>query len=535
MVKYKIRNYFCTLISNPKINKLKPERKKGKARKLIRKYHKWPSIIVALFILIFAISGIVMNHRSFFSGVDVSRTYLLDDYQYRNWNNSSLRSAVEISLDSILLYGDMGIWRTDRNFSFFEDFNNGFPEGIDNRKVFRMLQLSNGELFAGTLFGLFYFDFKKGNWIKIDVPVHDERITDLLEIDDTFYVLTRSYLLKSISDGKKGQFEIITLAPPENYKNEEGLFKTLWVIHSGEIGGTAGKLFIDFIGLMFVFLTLTGIIYWLFPKWIKKRKKNEKAIKQIVSINRFSFTWHNKIGVWVVGFLIISTFTGMFLRPPLLIAIANSNVGKIPFTILDSENPWYDKLRRIMYDGERGVLMVGTNQGFYLADTELKSDLKYIYPQPPVSVMGINVLENEGHGNYLVGSFNGLFLWNPELEQIVDVMNPNQDYQPKTAGSPLSDNMIAGYIEVDKLIVVADYNTGAMSLSGENSFPEMPLEIIEQSPMSLWNLALEFHTGRYYKFIFGNLYILFIPLFGILMLTILISGFWLWWKLYRKK
>ncbi len=224
----------------------------------------------------------------------------------------------------------------------------------------------------------------------------------------------------------------------------------------------------------------------------------------------------------------------MFLRPPLLISIANARVGKIPFTILDSPNPWYDKLRRIIYDKEKDKLLIGTNEGIYLADAKLKTALKPVYPQPPISVMGINVFENLGNGNYLVGSFNGLFLWNPDNRMLFDVYNPKANVQINQGGSPLSENMTAGYIEIGNRQYVFDYNHGVESLNRLPKFPEIPDKILNQSPMSLWNFALEFHTGRYYSFLFGKLYILFIPLFGLTMLLILITGFWLWWVIYRR-
>jgi uncharacterized iron-regulated membrane protein len=61
-------------------------------------------------------------------------------------------------------------------------------------------------------------------------------------------------------------------------------------------------------------------------------------------------------------------------------------------------------------------------------------------------------------------------------------------------------------------------------------FPNMPEEIIKASPMSLWNLALEIHTGRIYKLFLGDFYILFIPLSGLTIIFILVTGFILWWR-----
>lgn len=500
----------------------------------LRKYHKWPSIVLSLFVLIFAVSGIVMNHRSLFSSVDVPRKYLLDDHKYKNWNNAAVKSACKLSPDSILIYGNIGIWLTDSSLNNFTDFNNGFPKGIDNRKIFKLYYTKKGNLYAGTLFGLAHFNFDSKEWLSVEIPVHDQRVVDLMEKNDSLFVLTRSFLLASPDIPGKLNFKKYTLPAPENYQNNEGLFKTLWVTHSGEIAGFSGKLFVDFIGLVFIFLTLSGLIYWLFPKWIKKRKQKDKEVSSIVKVNRFSLKWHNKIGVWIAIFLVITTLTGMFLRPPLLITIANVKVGKIPFSILDSPNPWYDKLRRIIYDKKNDRFLIGTNQGVYLVDSRLNSLLKPAYPQPPISVMGINVFDKLGEGNYLVGSFNGLFIWNPDFGRLMDIYNPQNNVQTNKGGSPLSENMTAGFIDLGSQQFVFDYNRGVEAMQKFAQFPEMPDQIRNQSHMSLWNLALEFHTGRYYNFLLGSLYILFVPLFGLTMLLILITGFWLWWRIYRK-
>jgi len=136
----------------------------------------------------------------------------------------------------------------------------------------------------------------------------------------------------------------------------------------------------------------------------------------------------------------------------------------------------------------------------------------------------------------LVGSFNGLYLWNPFHGWMIDYFSPGNAVVVNPSGPPLGDNMTAGAIKVGKRNqYVFDYNRGVVRLAGSIPFPAMPDDVIEKSPMSLWNLALEFHTARYYSFLFGNLYILFIPLFGLTMIVILLTGFWLWWKSFRRK
>jgi hypothetical protein len=53
-------------------------------------------------------------------------------------------------------------------------------------------------------------------------------------------------------------------------------------------------------------------------------------------IFKFNLKWHNLSGSWLIVVLLLTTLTGIFLRPPLLITIANSRVGKIPYSILDN-------------------------------------------------------------------------------------------------------------------------------------------------------------------------------------------------------
>src|SRR5512138_893932 len=123
--------------------------------KFFRKYHKWLGIVFTVFILFFAVSGIILNHRELLSSADISRSLMPDNYRYRNWNLAAVKGQVKISSDSILLYGNVGIWLTDSSYREFRDFNAGFPKGIDNRKVSSVSFDKVSGLYAGTLFGLF--------------------------------------------------------------------------------------------------------------------------------------------------------------------------------------------------------------------------------------------------------------------------------------------------------------------------------------------------------------------------------------------
>jgi len=54
---------------------------------------------------------------------------------------------------SKLIYGNIGIWLATKNFTKFVMFNEGFPVGIDNKKISSLLNIRTGRLFAGTHLG----------------------------------------------------------------------------------------------------------------------------------------------------------------------------------------------------------------------------------------------------------------------------------------------------------------------------------------------------------------------------------------------
>ncbi len=525
--------------NQPSNSPVTPQRKKGRSSKTykrLRKYHKWFSIVLSLFIVVFALSGIVLNHRELLSSVDVNRKLLPPVYRYNNWNLAGVRGSLQLQGDTSLLYGNIGVWITKDDFQTFDDLNKGFPDGIDNRKISKLLRTADNQLFAGTFFGLFRFDHKNNSWERIKLPGHESRIVDLLIRGDELWILTRSFLLKANYTKSPFEASLHTLPPPENYDNKAGLFKTLWVIHSGEIYGLPGKVFVDFMALVFIFLTVTGWMLWLFPGIIKRLKHKGKRVKTWSYYIKFSLKWHNKLGYYLVPFLILTATTGMFLRPPLLIPIANVKVGKIPFTELDNPNPWFDRLRAILIVPETDRIILSTSEGFYYSDDKFLTSLKPFNLQPPVSVMGINVFEAIDNGGFLVGSFSGLFNWFPGQHYVEDALNRKPWYFSEATGSPFSESAITGIVRTSKSgTFLFDYGRGAFPFLHRETFPEMPKEILDESPMSIWNVALEFHTARIYGVIIGDFYILIIPLAGLSIMFIIISGLWMYWVGFRRK
>ncbi|WP_291125309.1 PepSY-associated TM helix domain-containing protein [Flavobacterium sp. UBA6031] len=499
--------------------------------KFFKKTHKWVGVFIALLVIVFSISGIFLNHRQTFSSVDINRNILPKEYQYNNWNNAAVRATLKVETNRFLVYGNVGIWQTDSNFVNFNNFNAGLPVGIDNRKIFKVLRTDKA-LLAGTLFGLYKFNPTKKQWTKLRIPVHEENVVDMLQKGDSTFVMTRSNLL--VSTNLK-QFEIIKLPQPDNYDNKIGLFKTLWVIHSGEIYGIAGKLLVDLVALVFILLSIGGVILFFTKKGLKKSKANKTKRDKLKKTHKWNLKWHNRIG-WITGlFLFITTLTGVFLRPPLLIAIANARVGKIPLTELDTPNPWFDVLRRIIFIPDQNIYIVSTADGFYYFDKNFKKEAKSVDPQPPASIMGVTVLESLGKNNLMIGSFEGLFKWNYKTGEVYDLIKKKKYIRPTKIGPPIGDFKISGFSsDFHHQNIAFEYEKGGMNINNGVEFSVMPENVIEKSPMSLWSLALEIHTGRIYGAFLGLFYILVVPLVGIFLLFTLITGIVIWFKYHLK-
>ena len=491
----------------------------------LKKYHKWLSIILTVFILLIAISGIILNHRQSLSNIDVNRNLLAEKYHYNNWNNASIKSSLKLNADSILLYGNIGIWLTDSTFSKINDFTKGFTKGIDNKKIYK-IHKTKKTLLAGTLFGLYIYDYNNNQWVKNSFT--NNAIMDIAQKQDTILLLTRSFLYKTV-DFK--HFNKIQIPAPKGYNNKISMFKTLWVIHSGEIYGKIGILFTDFIGLVFIFLSITGIIYWLLPKYVKKSLSKNKKIKRKMKVSRFSLKWHNKLGWSLIFFLIISTITGMFLRPPFLIAIANKEVNKIPYTELDTDNAWFDKLRRLIYDENNDRYIFATIDGLFTSQSTLKDSLLSVNKQPPISIMGVNVFKQIDNHSFLIGSFEGLFIYNEQSDYVFDYIEKTK-YTPRKSRIPIGRHMVTGFSNDFNNEYFFDFDKGATPISNSTPFFNMP-KTLKNQPISLWNLALEFHTMRIWNTVIGNFYILLIPLIGLSLIFILISGFIVWYKIHR--
>ena len=528
-----------------------------------KKYHRWFGLILSVFMLVFCVSGIILNHRQLFADCDVSRSFLPPAYHIQNFNNGIIKGSIKIdghadlasaggikaSDDSILAYGYGGIWLTDMKMKSWKDFNKGLPENVDGRNIRNMVQTKNGEIWCAATMDVYRFDGKE--WKMFPLADNKERITDITLTKDSTSIIamTRSAVYeisgkktdaanektdaaneKRDAISEKTNVTRKTIGQPEGFIPEVTLFKTVWHLHSGAFFGLTGRLVVDAIAIVLIILSITGIILFILPyrirrqKRLQAREKMQKLGKQMV----FNAKWHNKLGYTTIILTLWLAITGMCLRPPLMIPLA---MNKTTEKVKDG-NVWHDKLRTIRWDAAEGNWLVSTSEGFLRVDEHFqhKPILLNKEKAPKVSPMGVTVFESDGKGGWLVGSFSGMFRWYPEKNLIVDYFTGKQNIEKSMI--PISNHLVSGYSKdfFGGKEVIFDYSKGA-SLDETASTPEL----LSATPMSLWNVALELHVGRCYSPFLGPLSDLFVFISGLLITLVLLSGYIILHRRKKKK
>ncbi len=201
------------------------------------------------------------------------------------------------------------------------------------------------------------------------------------------------------------------------------------------------------------------------------------------------------------------------LRPPGLLAIARGRIPAIPMSAMDSANPWNDHLRMLRYDSRRGDWLLSTSEGMFSLPG-LRGCPRRVAGAPPVSVMGANVMQQNARGEWLVGSFSGLFVWNRSTGRVADYFHPGT--RVRSRAMPMSPHPVSGFsADFHRRVVVADYRRGTTSLV-------MPSQLASL-PMSLRVAALEVHTGRVFTFL-GRTSAFYIAVVGLAAILCLITG-----------
>lgn len=459
------------------------------ARAKWRKQHEWSGLGVILFLLMFCLSGIVLNHRQAFSSLNVSRALLPSRYQYSRWNNGLLRGTLSAGND-VIIYGSGGMFLCDKNGGNVRDLNDGLPIGADEKAI-RAAVKTTGGIFAVSQYALYrLYDGRQWKQEQFSLA-ENERISDMTCKGDTIVIVGRSYLYVatpiptadtiSTAQAQQLEWQQVQLPAPEDGKPKTTLFRLVWKLHSGELFGTVGRIVVDAIAVILIFLCITGIITLIRPRArVTTPGGGMQTIMAQNAVFRISALWHSRLGRGTIILTLLVVISGWCLRPPVMIPLV-----KWETTSLGDDNPWNDKLRMLRYDASHGDWLLSTSNGFYSIDSidgrlSNVSQPKKIDNAPAVSVMGLNAWEKLFDGTWVCCSFSGISIWDRDA-------NAGESAH----GRPMafSDKAISGHSSD-----IGEYPFAVSYIRGTDVVKQPAA--LRTLPMPLWNVALEIHSGR---------------------------------------
>jgi hypothetical protein len=138
--------------------------------------------------------------------------------------------------------------------------------------------------------------------------------------------------------------------------------------------------------------------------------------------------------------------------------------------------------------------------------------------------MGTSAFESLTEQRLLIGSFNGLYVWDPRTHRVSAVPEPESSTSDRNNRSRITGVIMKNGVPTQ----IADYHRGLIRLAANNSL-HLPSQMAA-TPMSLWHFLFEFHNGRIFQQWLGTYTWLLIPLGGFLLLGNLVTGIydWLW-------
>ncbi|MBN1904056.1 MAG: PepSY domain-containing protein [Deltaproteobacteria bacterium] len=501
-----------------------------------KRLHKYIGLFFLLYFILMGITGIILNHPEMFSPFSAPLYLMPESYRYAAFNRLAMRDvAFSIDLkDTHYIGGKEGVWQSMDNGRRYLCINNGLPLQSGKRDTNCLLTDKGHKetlIFAGTGDGLYFCEEGILKWQKasfIDKAPDDHGIIDLIKTSNGILAFTQHacYRIDNI-DGKP---VLKPLNIPIDFEPQEKapLYKLLFKIHDGAFMGLAGRLIIDAATLVMIFLCISSIYMWYMP-WRKRHSR--QGYRGNLAMFRFFNRYHLKLGIYSALFIAVIAITGMFMRPPLLVAIIKHTV---PARWIE-QGPNADQLpitiEKAAYNPEDDSIIIAASDSLFIkGPADFAQPFKPVQINVPVHGMGVNTLKWLNKSRLLTGSFSGFYIWDDINKSVSDIKG-NPIKKVKRGMTGIYGMSAGAAVEDGELRFLADYDTGIINVSS-NISPLMPDKLREEGRISMFNLIFEIHNGRIFRDLLGSYTWLIVPLGGLLLFLTAFTGVYDW--LYRK-
>jgi hypothetical protein len=503
------------------------KRRKSLPQKLFaisKPIHKYAGLALGIFLIWMSLSGILLNHPGLIADISVPKWLVPGHYHLENWNRSSLVDADYFADNPSEIYigGRQGVWLSENYGKSFRPMMDGaFPESRYLRKTRDILAYKINRkqiLFAATAGGL--FAYQEGSWQRMITDDEREDFRKIINTGKELLAFTKNRIYKSQLDEIK--FERLKTSRSEK-ENKMTLVEFFFELHGGGAWGLPGKIIYDITGIAVIFLSLSALYIWVFPKRWKPEFLQKPHLRRLF---KYLFKYHLKIGIIFAVILLLIAATGLFMRPPLIVALLDGSVPKKYYPGIRHESPWHRKIRNAMHDKRNNKIIIDATDGYWTAPDDFSQPFDKEAPPVAIFPMGATVFNVDKNGDYLIGSFLGLFRIDHDNGEINDVIN-GDEVKIENAARP-GDNMVTGYFCLPDGEYVNTHYQGLKKLDGDNTKFIMPELMKKDYRMPLWNYMFELHNGRIFKGFIGGWYILFVPVGALLFLFISFTGVFDW-------
>ncbi len=490
--------------------------------------HKYVGLLLIVYGVLMGVSGILVNHPEWISGLSMPRWLVPEQYQPKGFDRGTLGELIFLEGQAEVAYlaGTEGVWQTADGGLTFEPMLDGFPEAPAGRVTHDLLlqQQGAGKLWAGTDAGLYVCDLELGRWSHVPLGEQRHSVRSILDVRGELVAFTPSSIWRAADAGDFQRLHSVRQVEPGGQGERIALIRLFFELHSGAILGLLGQLLFDMVGLAIIFISISAFYIWYYP-W--RRRAGPRGTEGR-GLFKLLFRYHLKIGIWITPIALLMAGTGFFMRPPLLVLPATTHIPTAAYPGLAPTQEWTERIHRAVHDAARSRILVEAQDGFWaVPDDDLEAPFEAVDLPLPIHVMGSTVLDVHGAG-LIVGSFSGGYKWS-EDGSVHDLATGQIATDISTMR--LAEHTVTGIFSTPTgERFLSTFHTGIVPLDGAqaNGRFRMPVQMSERYRMSLWNGMFELHNGRFFRDWIGKLYML-VPILGSLLFGLLtLTGLYDW-------
>lgn len=476
--------------------------------KLSGKLHKILGLVLIPLLLLFAISGIGLNHPSLIESIAVPVKSLPHNYHFKNWNRGAIQTSAQASSDDVFVAGKNGLGKLTNNH--YQQIDNPLASRPWHNFIYSLhLDKATEQLFVGSRDGLFRYNIANSAWHYYPATQGQRIVSIGLDTSNQHIVAIANHQIFQLSHGNQNNVSRLNIKLAES-QQDVPLFRFIFALHSGEIWGLFGILLMDLVALAVIYFSLSGLYYWLFPKLVRRKLLSRKNKIKGGRIFRWLAKNHNSWGLALMPLLLVSAATAMVMRPPGLILIASSASPVAVYPSHGNDSIPYKITKAAFVNGQ---LVLLTDDGVFAGKAKSGQTFNPIEFSAPIHGMGATLFQAQNNGNLLIGSFSGLFSWQAS----------DNSYHEVTLAEETNGLMPMAVHQNGDDVIVFDYFRGKL-FDQNQQFAPMPDSVNNSAKMALWNFFFELHNLRIFQYYIGNFYLLVLLLASLAFVIVTVTG-----------